>query len=169
MFTGFKAEFIVDDSVWFFKTAYPFGISNFLEAKGNIGTVQIRDPIDIWKSTYQYSATWTQNKSLKNDLATELLEEFKAGLPLFLKQYNTSYKLWMDQLKKNNFPLVFMKYEDIVKDAKTELHQIFAFLLGVEDVSDCYVSTRIEKTLGDASSGKTYVRRNKDKEAALVT
>eukprot|EP00350_Pseudokeronopsis_sp_OXSARD2_P003472 CAMPEP_0170542526 /NCGR_PEP_ID=MMETSP0211-20121228/1920_1 /TAXON_ID=311385 /ORGANISM="Pseudokeronopsis sp., Strain OXSARD2" /LENGTH=216 /DNA_ID=CAMNT_0010845609 /DNA_START=654 /DNA_END=1304 /DNA_ORIENTATION=+ len=169
---GFSAEYLKDDRVFTVKHMYPSPSFFNIETKASVAIVNIRDPLDFYRSIIQMAATCTQNKTMKNSLAGEFRNEFFAEFENTLRTYNKIFTFWMNEAKQMKYPIYFSKYEDICANKAKVLTEMVSFALGVESIEGTLAEARIEKQIGSpkVDVGKTYERRKETGEdVALLT
>lgn len=144
---GLKAEGIFDDRVWMVKSHHPERAgSDMLDAHKCV--LVVRNPLDAIMSLFHMVATGTHNCSVHPD-------DFDAWYPLFEKFVKQEIVIWKEFHSYwcdggVPIPTYIVRYEDLVKNKKQTLKQIFCFLLNVESLENTLISEIIEQHSGDA-------------------
>jgi predicted alpha/beta hydrolase len=74
----------------------------------------------------------------------EFKDEWDYVVKFAAKIWMNFYKFYAEAAKAKKFPVLFIRYEDIVKDCRTSLHDTFKFILGVNDLTGRYVEKRVD-------------------------
>mmetsp|Transcript_8779 Transcript_8779/g.8112 ORF Transcript_8779/g.8112 Transcript_8779/m.8112 type:complete len:299 (-) Transcript_8779:46-942(-) len=169
---GFSSEYLKDNRVFTVKHMYPSPSFFHMETKCSAAIVNIRDPLDFYRSIIQTAATCTQNKNMKNSLSQEFRSEFFAEFENIMRTWNKIFTFWINEAKQAKYPLYFVKYEEICANKAKILTEMVSFSLGVESIEGTLAEARIERQVGSAKVvvGKTYDRRKEaGEDVALLT
>jgi len=54
------------------------------------------------------------------------------------------HNFWIAKARDENFPVYFFRFEDITKDPKSVLEEVFAFSLEQESIQGTFVESKID-------------------------
>ena len=116
----------------------------FTNLNNSVGAIHIvRDPRNIITSiTHHFSQTYEEAfNMMANKNATLIINE-KLYVPEFLSSWDIHYKSW------SSFPknYLLIKYEDLLKDNKTQVNRIIKYLRKFYKIKDVNIENIIEKT-----------------------
>jgi len=156
----------LDKKIKFLKTHHlRCGIGNytFTNSKNTIGTIYIvRDPRDVIMSFAQHhslsieEAKYTMFRS--DSYNFPVIREKNPGLPIptLLGSWSDHYNSWT----KNNKNLLFIKYENLIKNKKSELSRIIKFVnnyikipISETKINNCINSTTFESMKQNEKKG----------------
>ena len=123
----------LDKKIKFLKTHHlRCGIGNytFTNSKNTIGTIYIvRDPRDVITSFAQhYALSIEKAKYAMFNSKTDIFPEREKNLDLALRTLIGSWSDHYNSWTKNNKNLLFIKYENLIKNKKSELLRIIKFI-----------------------------------------
>lgn len=98
------------------------------EYKSNIVIICVRNPIDVFVSQFLQLCSMTHNLVI-NEPFHETYPEWDWSFGPEIKCFKKWYKYWIDKAESNEMPVFFMRFEDLLKDPKKELTDIFSFIL----------------------------------------
>ena len=159
---GLRGEGITDYRVWVNKSHYPGFLpwAMHLE-RGERIIVVVRNPLDSILSLFHLLMTLTMNKSVANDIQNDFPELWEEYVSKFSAKYEAYHKYWTDLAKTKEYPIIFVRYEDLLSKKKETLVDIFKFLFEVDSLDGLYVMDRIEAEMnrGTEVSGVIYKPR----------
>lgn len=65
----------------------------------------------------------------------------------FADLYKHWHDYWVEALEKNEFPVFYFRFEDLITDPYPVSMDLFAFILGVESIEGTYIDHRIKQKL----------------------
>lgn len=125
--------------------------------------VTVRNPFDVLISFSTFLHVWSHSKQIENRLEEEDPEWFdsfiKSGVML-MKEFQNDC---LERIKNNKVPIMFLKFEELRKEPKEHLTDVFRFLLCKKDLSGSYVEHRIEEVLAMGHEAtQAYKMKNHD-------
>ena len=61
--------------------------------------------------------------------------------------YRIWFEYWLNVAETTNKPVYFFRFEDILSQPEVELRNLFAFILGIEDVTGTVIEKRIKDVM----------------------
>jgi Sulfotransferase domain len=142
----------MDERVWITKSHFPGYFPWELEIeRGEKVIIVVRNPLDSIVSLLHQNITLTMGKSIENDLNTDFPEFWNECVDKFSLKFEAYYKYWIDLAKTKEFPIIFVRYEDLLLKKREVLVEIFKFLLDVSSLEGLYVMDRIEAEIQKGS------------------
>ena len=141
---GVIGEAIVDDRAWIIKSHDPMRFAA-LDFESNRVVVTARNPFDVLISLSTFLNVWSHSKQIENKFE----EEDPAWFADFVKENVEQMKRFFDNLKKvrEKVPVIFFKFEELRKEPREHLFDVFRFLLAKKDLSGSYIEHRIDEAL----------------------
>mmetsp|Transcript_404 Transcript_404/g.252 ORF Transcript_404/g.252 Transcript_404/m.252 type:complete len:178 (+) Transcript_404:403-936(+) len=93
------------------------------------------------------SLTLTHTKTCANDFLKEFPKEWEYQLKFTIKLYEQFVNTWVNMAKEKQLPVMFIRFEDLIKDKSTTVKDIFKFIYGVESIEGTYLERRIDEVL----------------------
>ena len=155
----------LDKKIKFLKTHHlRCGIGNytFTNSKNTIGTIYIvRDPRDVITSFAQhYALSIEKAKYAMFNSETDIFPEREKNLDLALRTLIGSLSDHYNSWTKNNKNLLFIKYENLIKNKKSELLRIIKFVnnyikisISESKINNCINSTAFESMKKNEEKG----------------
>lgn len=140
-------EEIVDDSVWIAKTHTPWIMPDSPSFLCNKIICIVRNPLDT-------NLSWLHLVAMNNH-ATKSPFDYETTYPIYfdwwVKDCVTYINNWMltmmREAKFRKVPIIFIRFEDLVKDSEPWLYQTMKFLLGKSDLTNTNAERRIKEVL----------------------
>ncbi|KAM4692926.1 amine sulfotransferase-like [Discoglossus pictus] len=131
------------------------------ELRNRIGKVihVVRNPKDVMKSFYHFEDIIIQNQ--KSPDFEHFLEKFLAG-DVFASSWFDHVRGWYTN--KDNFNILFLKYEDMVMDLRSAVVQICRFI--GKELDDEAVDAVVKQA--SFNNMKTDIRANKEKDSEEI-
>lgn len=111
---GFKGQEVVDNRVWIVKTHYPDGFSLELDFDSNKSILCVRNPLDVLASQFSFMFTWTHSKSMIQQFHLDFKDTWERMVRYQIHKWAAFHRWWMQHAQKNNLPLYFFRYEDMI-------------------------------------------------------
>lgn len=161
---GMKGEDITDDTAWIVKSHSPWIMPEAPVFSANKLIVIVRNPLDTNLSWLHLVAM--NNHAMKSPFNYE--ELYPNYFDWWVKDCCTHIKNWMqtlmDDAKLRKVPVLFIRFEDLVMDARPELENMMRFLLGVKDLTGTNAERRINEVLAmGAAATQTYTLKDSTK------
>ena len=158
---GLKAETIIDDRVWMFKTHFPLAS---MDQPGNEVQLAnkviccVRNPLDSIASTVHIFFNDTHSHSFKNDFLHEFPEFWDLFISSMIKGYEASVKYFLEAAREKRIPTFFFRFEDLLSEPYPVFKSMFEFLLGIENLEGTFIDHRIKKVI-EAQAKPVYKPR----------
>ena len=105
---------------------------------------------------------------MENKIYEDHPEEFAQFLDSTLDNFNKYYDLYLDMAKNKKFPIIFQRYEDVVKDKAKYVEETYEFMLG-QEIKDTYLQKRIQDFCGSDKAGYVYKKKESSKGYEFYT
>ena len=122
---GFEGEGLLDRSVLFVKTHFPER-SGFQPFMGNKGVVLVRNPFDALLSYFHMAFTQSHDKTLSDSSFNLLLDVFSMMMSHEINIWRSFIHYYL-KLHQMGFPVLFVRFEDMISNPKNELRRILHF------------------------------------------
>ena len=159
---GFRGEGINDHRVWVNKSHFPgYSPWDTLIQRGEKVIIVVRNPLDSLVSFLHLQITSAMGVSAENHFNTDFPEFWGEYVDKMSRQFELYHNYWIHLAKTKEYPIIFLKYEDLLSKKKETLVEIFKFLFEVESLEGLYVMDRIEAEIsrGKEVSGVVYKPR----------
>ena len=141
---GMPGEKITDERCWIIKTHHPMGIPGSVDYSSHKIICIVRNPIDTFPSMMNLANSASHSASMPFEYHEEDPDWWNEMVKMFSKRHATYYDLLhQDCVEKKLNPVYYMRYEDLLKDKRKELEQIFKFILELDDIEGTNVQRRI--------------------------
>lgn len=134
----FKAQWVVDQRIWVYKTHYP--------ARKGKGTYEFdkillitRNPFDALDSMFNLYLTNSHNKSIKKEEYQRLFQCWEELVKAELAIWNKFYTYWVQLAETEGLNILIIRYEDLITGTKSEILKIFKFILNYQILEDTIV------------------------------
>ena len=161
---GMAGEEIVDDTVWIAKTHTPWIMPDSPPFPCNKIIVIVRNPLDT-------NLSWLHLVAMNNH-ATKSPFDYETTYPVYfdwwVKDCVTYINNWMltmmREAKFRKVPILFIRFEDLVKDPTPWLYSTMKFLLGKADLTNTNAERRIKEVLAmGAEATQAYALKSSTK------
>jgi Sulfotransferase domain len=146
-YSGFKGEGIVDERTWINKTHFPYRIPYDNSYKTNAIICCVRNPLDVIVSNFLFLSTLTHNRCV-NEKFWEY-EEWDGCVTNEIRGIMKWHKYWIDAAKKQDVPVFFVRFEDLLSDPATHLKEVFKFVFCEDKIE----GTNLERRLNEVVKG----------------
>jgi hypothetical protein len=139
----FKGQWIIDQSVWIYKTHYPARIGKGLFHFDKILLV-VRNPFDAIDSMFNLYLTNSHSKSIKKEEYQRLFHDWEGLVKEEIVIWNKFYEFWINYSKNNNARMLIIRYEDLILDSKKEIMNVHKFILDFDRIDDTFVEKSVD-------------------------
>ncbi|CDW90322.1 fbox domain containing protein [Stylonychia lemnae] len=167
-YAGFKGEGIVDNRVWINKTHFPYRLPYDHSYETGIILCCVRNPLDVFVSQLLQICTMCHNQDINEDFTQ--YPEWALHVNQEVMIWKKWHQYWIDMAQKQEVPILFFRFEDLLLDAQSTLSEIFSFALRVKDIKGTFIEQRIIEVINSGSKGNTLykprqggINKNKDK------
>lgn len=151
-FCGFSGECKVDNDCWFIKTHYPLGIE--VPFIANKVIICVRNPLDVVTSVFNFWSSQTQNLSIEQqDFHTQFPQDWQNLVKQEISCWRDWHNFWIKKAREENVPAYFFRFEDITKNPKDILMNVFAFTLNQSSVSGTLIESKIDLLIRKKAEG----------------
>ena len=127
----------------------------------------MRNPLDVVTSMFNFWASQTQNLSIETQ---DFHERYAADWANLVQQeiscWRDFHNFWLHKARNESVPVLFFRFEDITKDPKPVLMDVFAFTLGRESVAGSLIEGKIDFLMRKKAAGAMQTQLYKPREAA---
>jgi hypothetical protein len=141
---GMLGEEIADERCWIIKTHHPLTIPFSCQYFSNKIIMIVRNPID----TIPSMASLASSASHSATMPFEYHEESPSQWDETVKELSHVHAQYFDitindTLKNKKNPIYFMRFEDLLKDKRGEIENVFKFILDLDDLEGTNALRRI--------------------------
>lgn len=148
IYLNFDGTYIVDDSVWVYKTHYPIR-----KGKGTYGFNKIllitRNPYDAIESLFNMYMTNTHTDSIKESMFLKYSHDWEEFTREQSVLYSFFHKYWIEKAEKERIPLLIVQYEELIKNMKESMVKVMKFLFEKDIPCDSYLDVKINDYLNN--------------------
>mmetsp|Transcript_18614 Transcript_18614/g.17707 ORF Transcript_18614/g.17707 Transcript_18614/m.17707 type:complete len:142 (+) Transcript_18614:590-1015(+) len=127
-YAGFKGEGINDNRVLMNKSHFPARFPYDAAYSTNAVLVCVRNPLDVLVSSLNFLVTLTHNKQINEDYTKIFPQIWETCIKEDISMWKMWHQYWIEKAEKQEMPVFFVRYEDVLKDPKKNLEDIFKFL-----------------------------------------
>ena len=147
-FCGFKAEGITDERTWINKTHFPYILPFQYQWSSDIAVVCTRYQIDADPSFFYLQYTMCHSAGFTDNILEEpIYSHWKSFQRDCTHGYRIWFEYWLNVAETTNKPVYFFRFEDILSQPEVELRNLFAFILGIEDLTGTVIEKRIKDVM----------------------
>jgi hypothetical protein len=148
----FKGQFIIDQSIWIYKTHYPARKGKGIYEFDKILLV-VRNPFDAIDSMFNLYITNSHSKSIVKEEYERLFHDWEGLVKEESIVWNKFYEYWYKFSTLNDAGIYIVRYENLITDTKNEMMGVLKFLLDYQILEE----TIIEKKLDDYLQNRRLV------------
>ena len=137
----------MDDTVWIAKSHSPLIMPMAPVFSANKCIVIVRNPLDSMVSFLHMASLYNHSQKLPFDFETSYPSDWDWYVRYSCGAITKYYKQLMHDSKHRKVPMIFIRFEDLVRDPEPELYKIMRFLLGQYDLTDTNAERRIKEVL----------------------
>ena len=145
--------------MWICKTHYPLEILPAkvdIEQEGSVAVVIVRSFYTMAESYFYQQSTLTHNRIQTVNIASEypdLWAKYTNSVVQFTEKF---VDFWQKVWNERGIPVIFVRYEDAVRDKATYLREFYSFAYGVESIEGTYLDQRIIREVEKENFAKSY-------------
>jgi hypothetical protein len=158
---GLKGEDIVDDTCWIVKTHSPYIMPESPKFTCNKMFCIVRNPLDCILSWLNLLSTANHNSKAPFCFAKEYPEWWEWWVKDCCFHLNNWFKVVMKDARMREVPIIFIRFEDLVKDPEPELNNLMRFFTHLDNLEGTNAQRRIKEVIAKGKSAtQTYVLKD---------
>ena len=127
----------------------------------------MRNPLDVVTSMFNFWASQTQNFSIdEQDFHTRYATAWHNLVKQEVTCWRDFHNFWISQAREGGIPVYFFRFEDIIKDAKPVLMDVFQFSLDGRPVERTKVEAKIDFLMRKKAEGAIKTQLYKPRDAS---
>lgn len=142
----FKGQWIIDQSIWIYKTHYPArkgkGIFEFDKV-----LLVVRNPFDAIDSMFNLFLTNSHSKSILKEEYDRLNHDWEGLVKEESIVWNKFYQFWYNFLIQKGAKIYIVRYENLISDTKNEMMGVLKFLLDYQTLEETFIEEKLDNYL----------------------
>jgi len=152
-----KGEWCVDDTVWIAKTHSPWVMPDAPSFLANKMIVIVRNPTEVIISWLNLVATCSHNVKQPFDVEKDYPNYWDWWVEDCSRYMAAWYQTYIQEAKMRKVPILFIRFEDLVTDPKSQLTNIMRFLCGIKQIEGTNAERRVQEVIDKGTAAtRTY-------------